>query len=102
MEGIYKNQIYITQLEDKDMRCGLDEKGREAYRTREHGIVYAIDGTQDFELGRVIVWVDKKRGYVSCHIVSIESNGGHEFGFKLDHDIVFFSHYTNGDCDLVY
>lgn len=83
------------------MKCSLDERRREPYRTRKHGIVYAIYGTLDFELERVIVWVDKKRGYVSCPIVAIELNGGYEFGFRLDHDVIFFSHYANGDYDLV-
>lgn len=85
------------------MKCSLDEKGREPYRTNNHGTVYAIDGTQDFEKNRVIVWVDKKRGYVSCPLVAVPSPyGGHEFAFKLDRDIVYFSHFLNGDLHDLY
>lgn len=81
------------------MKCNLDKKEREAYRTKDHGTVYVLMGTQNFEKNFVIVWVDKKRGYVSCPICYVPNNGGYEIAFKLDKEIVFFSYYVNGDLD---
>jgi hypothetical protein len=81
------------------MICNLDSKEREAYKTRSHGTIQVLIGTQNFRKNFVIVWVDNKRGYVSCPICYVPHNGGYEIAFKLDWDIVFFSHYTNGDQD---
>lgn len=78
----------------------LDTRERNAYKTKNHGTVYLLAGSQDFEHSRVIVWMDNKRGYVSCPMIGIDDGyGGCELAFLVDWDVVYISHFMNGDMN---